>query len=478
MQHITGTSREQVTLFPEAIEDYVGQDNPVRFIDAFVDKLNMITCGFLHTQVAETGRPPYNPKDLLKLYLYGYLHRLRSSRSLECETKRNIEVLWLLRRLSPDHKTISNFRTQHAEALAKVFRSFVLLCQQLNLFGAELVAIDSTKFKASNGQNHIRKRYDIEQDYRGLDQSIKTYFKQLDEKDGVEERTADPSITKEQLQEKIAALEQTRHLLEHVAHDSPQHICLTDPDARFMKTARGGIEPAYSVHTAVDAQHHLIVDYTPSQDAFDSNHLASVAQKTSDTLGVEHLSVCADAGYYDTVDLKQCEDNHITAHVPIPVSPTRETAQYSVDRFVYEPSRDTYTCPQSQQLHRRSVRVHRRDGRRIYIYGTKACRSCLAKAQCTTSPRGRHLARWEHEGVLERLKQRLREQPHIFRQRKSIVEHVFGTIKKVWGYDHLLLRGFRKINAEVSLMFLAYNIKRVLNIVGTQALCSFISTAP
>jgi transposase len=213
MQHITGTSREQVTLFPEAIEDYVGQDNPVRFIDAFVDKLDMVTCGFLHAQVAETGRPPYDPKDLLKLYLYGYLHRLRSSRSLECETKRNIEGLWLLRRLSPDHKTISNFRTQHAAALAKVFRSFVLLCQQLNLFGAELVAIDSTKFKASNGQNHIRKRNDIEQEYRGLDQSIKTYFKQLDEIDGAEEYTAEPSITKEQLQEKIAVLEHTQHLL-------------------------------------------------------------------------------------------------------------------------------------------------------------------------------------------------------------------------------------------------------------------------
>jgi len=477
MQHIIGTSRDQITFFPEVIEDYVGQDNPVRFIDAFVDRLDMVACGFLHAQPAETGRPPYHPKDLLKLYLYGYLHRLRSSRTLECETKRNIEVMWLLRRLSPDHKTISTFRTQHAEALTKVFRSFVLLCQQLHLFGADLVAIDSTKFKASNGQGQVQKRTDVEQDHRGLDQSIRTYFKQLDETDDTEQYTAESSITKEQLQEKIASLAHTQNLLDHVAYDSPRHICLTDPDARLMKTSRG-IEPAYSVHTAVDAHHHLIVDYAPSQDAFDSNHLASVAQKASDTLGVEHLSVCADAGYYDTVDLKQCEDNHITTHVPIPASPTRNVSHYGVDRFVYEPSRDIYTCPQSQQLYRRSARVHRRDGRRIYIYGTNACRSCLAQGQCTTSSRGRRIARWEHEDVLERLKQRLREQPHIFRQRKSIVEHVFGTIKKIWGYDHFLLRGFRNINAEISLMFLAYNIKRALNLVGTQALCSFISTAP
>ncbi len=480
MDHIIGTPREQIALFPEAVEDYIAEDNPVRFLDAFVENLDTVTLGFQHAKVQDTGRPPYQPKDLLKLYLYGYLNRIRSSRLLERETKRNLEVFWLLKRLSPDHKTISDFRRNNATALREVFKQFVLLCRDLELFSNELVAIDSTKFTASNARDRVKDNQQLGKSIARINDSIGQYLAQLDQHDAADEQAvpaASAVLSKEELQKKIASLRQQKERLEQarmeLSQSSDKYISLTDPDCRLMKNERR-IEPAYAVHTAVDAKHSLIIDYELTQDAADNNHLASVASAAKETLGVEGLTVCADAGYYDTVDLKTCDDQTIITYVPVPKPKISKktgvpTPDYYHDKFIYDEASDSYRCPQGHTMHRFRSQP-KNDGRRIYLYQTDACGQCPVHASCTTSPRGRYVYRWEHEAVLDRLKQRLRTNPEIIAHRKAIIEHVFGTIKKIWGYGALLLRRLTKIPSEVALMNLAYNIKRVLNILDTRKL--------
>lgn len=477
MEHVSGTSREQITLFPEAVEDYINADNPVRFLDAFVDSLDTASLGFQHADLNETGRPAYNPKDLLKLYLYGYLNRIRSSRMLERETKRNLEVLWLLKHLTPDHKTISDFRRRNAEALRAVFNQFVLSCSQLELFGAELVAIDSTKFKASNARDRVKDREQLDKTIARISESIGHYLAQLEESDQSENTIPPPSVTKDALQAKIARLHDQKAQLQEARQsldeNGAKYTSLTDPDCRLMNN-KGRIEPAYAMQAAVDAKHSLIIDYELTQDAADNNHLSSVAASAKEMLGVDTLTVCADAGYYDTVDLKTCDDHGITTFVSIPAPKIPKhsnvpTPDYYHDRFVYDEATDTYRCPAEQTLGYYRT-TDKSDGRRIRIYRTEACTSCHFRSACTTSPRGRYINRWEDEAVLDRLKQRLASQPEMIKHRKAIIEHIFGTIKKIWGYSALLLRGLSNIAGEVALMNLSYNIRRALNIMGTRNL--------
>ncbi len=481
MDHIRGAAREQITLFPEAIEDYITPDNPVRFLDAYVDGLDTIALGFQHAQVKDTGREPYDPKDLLKLYLYGYLNRIRSSRLLERETQRNLEVLWLLKRLSPDHKTISDFRRNNATALRDTFKRFVLTCKELDLFAGELVAIDSTKFTASNARDRVKDAGQLQATIERLNASITGYLAQLDQNDGAEEGQDPAVLDKDQLQEKIQALRQQQATLQaartELQETGQKHISLTDPDARLMKLHRS-IEPAYSLQTAVDSKHSLIVDYELTQDAADNNHLASVATAAKAVLAADTLTVCADAGYYDTLDLKACEEHQITAYVSVPAPKISKktnvpSPEYFHDRFVYDPTADTYRCPQGHLLHRFDAQ-RKSEGRLIYRYRTNACGRCAAHAACTTSARGRYINRWEHEAVLERLEQRLAMHPEIIKRRKALIEHTYGTIKRVWGYGTLLLRTLKKVPSEIALMSLSYNIRRVLNIVGTQRLVAHL----
>jgi Transposase and inactivated derivatives len=480
MNHVIGLAREQITLFPEAIEDYISAENPVRFLDAFVDQLDTIKMAFCHADIKETGRPPYNPKDLLKLYLYGYLNRIRSSRLLERETQRNLEIFWLLKRLQPDHKTISDFRRNNAQGLREVFKQFVLLCKSLELFSAELLAIDSTKFKASNARDRIKDKEQVNKSIARINESISQYLTQLDENDVNDEHAASAScaVNKEELQRKIASLRRQKEQLEQaqteIVQNGQKYVSLTDPDCRLMKNDRR-IEPAFSMQTAVDAKHSLIVDYELTQDAADNNHLASLATSAKQVLAVETLTVCADAGYYDTVDLKLCDDQKLTTYVPIPkqkISKKTKTPlpDYYAEKFIYNEASDTYQCPQGNTLRQFRTRQDKRDHRLIYVYRTPACLQCSVHNQCTTSPRGRHIYRWEHEVVLDRLKQRLVRNPEIIKQRKAIIEHIFGTIKKIWGYSALLLRRLTNVAGEVALMNLTYNIRRVLNIVGTKNL--------
>ena len=474
MHHITGESRTQITLFPEALEEYLSAENPVRFLDAYVEQLDMVAMGFCHAQIHETGRPPYHPKDLLKLYLYGYLNRIRSSRLLERETQRNLELFWLLQRLQPDHKTISDFRRKNAPALREVFKHFVVLCQSMELFGSELIAIDSTKFKASNARDRVKDQEQIDKSIAHITESIHQYLTQLDENDDKDKQTDAPH----DLQKKIELLKSQQQRLQQATTDlqakNQKYVSLTDADCRLMKNDRR-IEPAYAMQTAVDAKHALIVDYELTQDANDNNHLACLATKAKEVLGVDTLHVCADAGYYDTVEMKACEDNRLTAYVPIhrpkiSKKTNTPTPEYYAEKFFYDESSDTYRCPQGKLMQRFSRRQDKRDHRLIYLYRSSACLQCPVRTRCTTSPRGRYIYRWEHEAVLERLKQRMTRHPEIFQQRKAIIEPVFGTIKKVWGYYALLTKGIVNVAAELALMNLTYNIRRTLNIVGTKKL--------
>jgi hypothetical protein len=350
----------------------------------------------------------------------------------------------------------------------------------LELYSAELVAIDSTKFKASNARDRVKDKELLDKSIARINESISQYLIQLDKNDVSDEQSASPSSTmnKEELQRKIASLTQHKERLEQarteLEENTQKYISLTDSDCRLMKNERR-IEPAYTVQTAVDAKHSLIVDYELTQDAADNNHLASLATSAKQVLNVETLNVCADAGYYDTVDLKACEDQKLITYIPIPrpkISKKTETPtpDYYADKFVYDEASDTYYCPQGSTMRRFSTRCDKRDNRLIYIYRSGACQQCTVRNQCTTSPRGRHIYRWEYEAVLNRLKQRLPSNPQIIKRRKSIIEHIFGTIKKIWGYSALLLRRFTNVAGEVALMYLTYNIRRVLNIVGTKNL--------
>ncbi len=481
MEHIKGKQREQITLFPEAIEDYITDENSARIIDVFVERLDVIILGFDHAQVDATGRPPYHPKDLLKLYLYGYLNRVRTSRLLERETKRNLEVMWLLKRLSPDHKTISNFRRNNTDALRQVFKHFVTICKELELFGNELVAIDSTKFKASNARDRVMHKAGLEKSIGRIDESITQYLQQLDEGDDADNKTKE--MTKAELQKKIELLKSQKTHLEkakmEIMENGNKYVSLTDADCRLIK-GRHGIEPAYRMHASVDSKHSLLVDYEITNDAADNNHLASMASAAKSTLGVENLSICSDAGYYDTVDLKVCEDNNILSYVPIPAQKVPKktnvpTADYYHDKFRYAQSSNTYKCPQGQILSYYTT-TQKSDGRNIFIYRTTACKNCVIRGFCTTSPRGRYVYRWENELVLDRLKQRLVDQPEILKRRKAIIEHVFGTIKSIWDYGAFLLRGIKNVSTEAALTNTAYNLRRAITIIGTKKLIEHLQT--
>lgn len=393
-------------------------------------------------------------------------------------------MLWLLKRLSPDHKTISRFRQHHADALRSVFKQFVLLCQKASLFGAELVAIDSTKFTASNARDRVKTHEQLDKSLQRVNQSITDYLTQLEENDQRESTTEKPPVTKESLQQKITELKQYASQLkdakETLEKSNDKHISLTDPDCRLMKNERR-IEPAYSVQTAVDAKHSLIVDFELTQDAADNNHLSVVAQQAQTMLQTDELTVCADAGYYDCVDLNDCEDHKITTYVPIAGHKVSKktntpTPEYYPDKFTYDINSDTYRCPQGETMYRFTSKHKTKDQRLIYLYRTTACKECSVSSSCTPSKRGRHIHRWEYERVLDKLKQRLAQTPEIIKKRKAIIEHIFGTIKKIWGYGALLLRGINKVKGEIALMMLTYNMRRAINIVGVSTLIQYLRT--
>lgn len=474
MQHVTGTPREQITLFPEAIEDYITDENPVRFIDAFVDALDLAKLGFQKVELSETGRPPYHPGDLLKLFIYGYLNKIRSSRRLERETARNLEVRWLLHNLHPDHKTISDFRTQNRTALRDVTRQFVLLCQKLDLFSADLVAIDGSKFKAANSKKRNFTKKNLRERIRRIDRSIEDYLTLLETTDEEEARL--PHHDAQALQAKIATLRERlqryQALLAELDQSGRDQVSLTDPDSRLM-VSNGKADVSYNVQVAVDRKHKLIVDHEVTNDLNDRYQLAPMAKRAKETLAVETLEVVADKGYATPTELKACEDSGITPYVPVPDPTERRksnvpTPDYYHARFRYDKERDLYVCPQNEELTLLYKTWHRKHW--TSVYGAAACRSCPVKSQCTINKHGRRINRSDHEEVVDRVRQRVREHPDKLQERKSLSEHPFGTLKHAWHQGYFLTRGLHKVRSEAALSVLAYNLKRVIDILGVPAL--------
>ena len=474
MSYIEGESREQRVLFPEVLDDYISEENLVRFIDAFVDGLEMEELGFDRTAPKETGRPPYDPRDLLKLYIYGYLNRVRTGRTLERECQRNVELMWLMRKLRPDFKTITDFRKDNRKAFRGVFRQFVLLCKGLGLVGGELVAVDGSKFKAVNSGQRNFSQKKLEERLKKIDEKVERY---LDEMDRGDEEGKDTEISAAELKQKIEKLKERKgryeELLKELGASGQSQVSLTDPESRAMAlTPRG--EVSYNVQTAVDQKHHLIVEQDVTNEGLDNHQLFTMAQKTKQMLGQDELQVVADMGYYNHEELKRCEEAGITTYVSKPlVSKNTARGLFGKEKFVYEADGDCYRCPAKERL---DFRFETQEGdKKFRYYWTQACPGCALKAQCTTDPRFHRIKRWEHEAVLERIEQRVNANTVILKLRKQLVEHPFGTIKFWNDQRHFLMKGLEKVKAEFSLSTLAYDIKRALNIVGVRGLIAALN---
>lgn len=470
MDYIQGADRHQTHLFPASLEEYVTPDNPVRFIDLYVESLDMNQLGFTHARLASTGRPPYRPQDLLKLYIYGYLHRIRSSRGLERETHRNIELLWLLGKLQPDFKTIADFRKNNSEPLKNVCAEFVLLCKNMDLFGGELVAIDGSKFEAVNHSGRSYTRKGLQQAIITIGEQLQGWLEQLDQADGQEGREE----SSESIQQKIAQLQARRAELEALREQIEQAGqtggSLTDPDSRKMRTGHGGHDVCYNVQIATDSKHKLIVAHGVSNDQNDVHQLLPMARQAKAILAVETLEVTADTGYYNEQDIAKCEQEHIACYVPSPKYAAGKTSEiFTESEFNYHRELDAYQCPAGQLLpYKSTVNVR---GKRARIYESSACQRCPLRSRCTTAKRGnRRMYRWLHQGLIEAINERTRQHPEKVTLRKQLVEHPFGTLKRAMEHGYFLTKGLEQVSAEMSLSVLAYNMKRVLNIMGIKQL--------
>ena len=464
---IEGESRQQVTLLPECLDDYIGEDNPVRIVDAFIEELNLLSLGFKGADPALTGRPAYHPAVLLKLYIYGYLNRIQSSRRLEREAQRNVELMWLTGRLARDFKTIADFRRHNGTGIRSVCRRFVVLCRELRLFSQAIVAIDGSKFKAVNSRDCNFTAGKIDKRQQQIEQSIQRYLDALETADRTQ--PAEVEAKTERLQDKIRKLRaQMRQLDETKAQLKllPEgQLSTTDPDARSMVSqAKGSGLVGYNVQTAVDAKHHLIVAHDVTNIGNDRAQLSKMARAAREAMATERLQAFADRGYFSGPEIKACEDTGITTFVPKPkTSNAKAEGRFDKADFVYIAKDDEYQCPAGQRA------IHRFDSVEnnltLRAYWTSACPSCPIKDQCTTSSY-RRIKRWEHEDVLDRMQERLDRKPDAMTLRRCTVEHVFGTLKHWMGSTHFLTKTLEHVSTEMSLHVLAYNFKRVLRILG------------
>jgi transposase len=470
MNHRTGLDRSQTLLFPERLEDYVAANNPVRFVDAFVGSLDLHALDFAKAQCAATGRPPYDPAALLKLYLYGYLHRIRSSRLLEAECQRNVEVIWLLGKLTPDFKTIADFRKDNLKPLRAVNRQFTLLCRKMELFGGELLAVDGSKFQAVNARDQNFNAARLQDLIERADARLAEYLEMLDSAD-----VADPggtALTKNELAGKIAALQEKQdwhaELLAQLQDGEEKQVSVTDPDTRKMPTAHG-MMVGYNAQMAVDAKHKLIAAEDVTNEVTDYQQLANVALEAKANLELEQAEVVADAGYYNAAEVSRCVEAGLTPMIPkADTSANTARGLYGKSRFVYDEKKDVYVCPAGAELRHRFNTYEL--GRELRYYRASGCKSCALKKQCTRNKANRTITREENEGLMEAMAARMKAQPWKFKLRKELAEHPFGTIKRWFGYTHFLLKGLEKVRTEWSLTTLAYNLKRVLNLVSFEKL--------
>src|SRR6266508_2637694 len=470
---VEGVDRGQTTLFPECLEDWIDEGNPVRVIDAFVEKLDLSGLGFDGVAPEATGRPSYHPSGLLKLYIYGYLNRVQSSRRLEREAGRNVEVMWLTCRLIPDHKTIADFRKDSGPAIKQVCVQFIELCRQMGLLATASIAIDGSKFKAVNTRDKNFTRGKVERRRAQLEKSVACYLAQLDTAD-LQEPSEELAAKTAHLKEKLVKLEsemQRLAAMEKLMLASPdQQISLTDPDSRSMATSgRGSGVVGYNVQVAVDTEHHLIITHEVTNVGSDRAQLARMAKETKATLERTSLDAIADRGYFSSEEILKCAKADITVTLPKPM--TSNPKRFGKQDFRYVAEEDVYICPAGERLaYSFTTQEH---GLVLRRYLTNVCQSCTIKHRCTTA-KERRITRWEHEHILEAVQRRLDEHPEKMRQRRETVEHPFGTIKARMGATHFLMKTLPRVASEMALHVLAYNMTRVMSIMGVRPLLAAI----
>lgn len=465
--HIQGQSRDQGTLFPERLDELIAADNAVRVIDAFVDTLNLKTLGFARIELEATGRPPYHPGDLLKLYLYGYMHQVRSSRRLERECQKNIEVLWLLNRLAPDFKTIANFRVDNRVALTRVCRAFVQFCRRQALYGGEQVAIDGSKFSADNAAGKVTRRKDLQQQVTRLDRKISAWLDDLQDNDDDDE----PPSGGDTLAALVALKAERESLTERIQAMDDAGISAqpdTDPEARVMRQRRIG----YNVQSTVDSKHRMIADVDVVQEASDIKQLYRMARRTQVQLGSADLEVLADAGYSSGRLFKRCKAHGITPYVPVQRAMNNQGGGRYFDKtaFAYHAEGDYYECPAGERLPKKTRSLKNR----VYLYTTEACGDCQMRTQCTAAAQ-RWVSRHFEEDVLNEVAERTDANPMIMRRRSGMVEHPFGTLKRRMDGGRFLVRGLQKVKAEMALAVTAYNMTRAINVLGVRQMCQALA---
>jgi transposase len=468
---VEGEDRRQGVLLPEFLDDYVSEENPVRVIDVFVEALDLEALGFEGVVPEATGRPGYHPGLLLRIYVYGYINQIASSRRLEREAQRNVELMWLTGRLAPDFKTIADFRKDNGPAIRATCRRFIDLCRRLELFTHAVAAIDGSKFKAVNARDKNFTRAKLQKRMDQVEASIARYMAAMETADRQEGELAQAKSGR--LKDKIAQLREqmaTLGALEAVVEAAPdQQLSLSDPDARSMATSgRGSGIVGYNVQAAVDAEHHLIVAHEVTNVGNDRGQLANMAGEAKAAMGEGQLEVLADRGYFSGEEVLACEPLGVTPYVPKPLtSGAKARGRFGKQDFVYHPDEDVYRCPAGETLTRRFTSVE--DGKNLHVYWTSHCASCPLKSQCTDG-KERRIRRWEHEGVIDAMQARLDARPDAMRIRRATVEHPFGTLKAWMGATHFKMRTLDKVRTEMSLHVLAYNLKRMIAILGTQPL--------
>lgn len=470
MPYILGLNRNQTTMFPESIDEYVNEENEVRIIDAFVEVLDMETMGFERSVPKNMGRPGFNPMDMLKLYLYGYLNRIHSSRKLEKECTRNLELMWLLRRLMPDYKTIADFRRDNSSALKQVFKQFVMICKQWELFGREILAIDGSKFKASNNTKNNHSKNNITKRLQQLEQQITNYMQQAEMIDNQE--ASCPQLSKEEILERIKKLsirkERYNSMNDQLKTTKEEQVSTVDPDSRRMRNSDGGYKVSYNVQAAVDSLHNLVVTVEPINQVNDLGQLYPVALQAKALLDTDEITVLADTGYYDHKDLLDCESERITTYVATK-NGYRVAGEdgYTSDDFTYDKIKDAYICPMGYELKKSTSRIQ--SGLLQYYYRSSgACSKCDNKSLCTKAKACRVITRTEASDAVDAMKMRMAANRRIYDKRKMIIEPVFGTIKQALGFKSYLMRGKDKVAGETALIFCAYNLRRAANILGVQ----------
>jgi len=475
---VEGEDRRQGVLLPECLDDFVAEENQVRVIEAFVDELDLAALGFDGTTPAATGRPSYHPSVLLKIYVYGYINQIASSRRLEREARRNVELMWLTGRLAPDFKTIADFRKDNGPAIRATRRRFVAMCRRLNLFAHAVAAIDGSKFKAVNARDKNFTRAKLKKRMEQVEASIERYLSALETADRQEGEVAEAKAAR--LKDKIASLRDQMRKFKalKVAVDAApdKQISLTDPDARSMATSgKGTGVVGYNVQAAVDTQHHLIVAHEVTNIGNDRGQLSTMAKEAQAAMGASDLTAIADRGYFKGEEVLACEAAGVTPLVPKPLtSGAKADGRFGKPDFVYDPQEDAYRCPGGEQLTRRYTTVE--EGLTLHCYWTSKCAGCALKPQCTPS-KERRVKRWEHEAVLDAMQERLDRAPESMRIRRQTAEHPFGTIKAWMGATHFLTRTLEKVRTEMSLHVLAYNLKRVVAILGVEPMVQAIRAA-